>query len=101
MLGDLSSSTQPSVCPPMHPAGFLGKFVEETDAAAQSLPDLLRLAKRTITRTLLLARVGEPIAMPTREQLTAAIELGDPSPAIAPIGRDWACEPRAPAAKVA
>src|SRR5471032_2601362 len=96
MLGDLSSSAQPGVCPPMHPAGFIGKFVEETNAAAQSLPHLLRLAKRTITRTLLLARVGELVAMPTREQLAATIELGDPPPAI-----EWACEPRTSAAKVA
>jgi hypothetical protein len=85
----------------MHPAGLFGKRVEEAQAAAKPLPDLLRLAKGAITRAFLLARVGEPVATSTCEQITACIELCDPSTAIASIGIDRACEPWASAAEVA
>ena len=71
----------------MHPTRLVGKGIKEAHTAAKPLPDLLRLADPAITPALLLAGVGQAVAMSASEELAAGVEFGDPSPAIAPLHR--------------
>jgi hypothetical protein len=85
---------------PVHPRWLFGESIPCARTAAESQSDLLRLAQAAIKRAFLLARIGQAVAAPAREQLAASVQHRDSAPAVPTTGIDRTDEPGAAPAKV-
>jgi hypothetical protein len=69
----------------VHARRLVREGIEQAQAAAEPHSDLLRLAETAVARAFGLARVGQAVTVPTREQVAASVEDGDPLAAISAV----------------
>ena len=85
---------------PVHTLRFGGERFVQAFASTKLPPDLLGLSHASRIGRLLLACIGEIVAVPARKQFSGRVELRYTPPAIPPVGVDATAKPR-PAAAVA